>query len=442
MGPLDPALLGRDDVRAALAARDVGALYRLLKEAGVSQRRIAELTNQSTSEVSEILQGRQVRDVRVLERIANGLGVPRAWMGLSYGAEKPSVPSAEELDEDVKRRVLIATTTCVALGQAVQGLGEFTELALPAGQPLPSRLGMAHVHAVQAVTDRLRSVARYYGGQADLFSAAAQLYTRWIQAPAPEATKAALAAALAALHTEAGGWSYDSALDGTGHFIRALRMAGAAGDTYGIANAAWHAGATLVRDGYPDDALKLFQLGQFRLGGVGVAPGTSSLVPLRADDPRVLALTARLTRTSATAYVLLDRPDQARRCLTEVHDGWARGAALERAGGDFATALIHLDLGQLDLAEQFAASAVRTFDEGHRRSRTLAKLFLAEVYVRAGEPQGLTLAWHAIDEVSTLQSVAVRRNRLVPLAAALEARPGSDAQELAQLARQIAATRI
>jgi hypothetical protein len=41
--------------------------------------------------------------------------------------------------------------------------------------------------------------------------------------------------------------------------------------------------------------------------------------------------------------------------------------------------------------------------------------------------------------VSTLQSVALRRQRLVPLASALEARPGSDARELA---RQVAATRI
>jgi hypothetical protein len=82
MEPLDPALLKCDDVRAALAARDVGTVYRLLWRLGVSQRRIAQLTGQSQSEVCEILKGRQVRDVWVLERIADGLGVPRAWMGL------------------------------------------------------------------------------------------------------------------------------------------------------------------------------------------------------------------------------------------------------------------------------------------------------------------------------------------------------------------------
>jgi hypothetical protein len=39
-------------------------------------------------------------------------------------------------------------------------------------------------------------------------------------------------------------------------------------------------------------------------------------------------------------------------------------------------------------------------------------------------------------------SVAARRERLIPLATALQARPGSDTQELARLARQVAATRI
>ena len=47
MEPLDPALLDHDDVRAALAARDVGTVYRLLWRSGVSQHRIARLTGQS-----------------------------------------------------------------------------------------------------------------------------------------------------------------------------------------------------------------------------------------------------------------------------------------------------------------------------------------------------------------------------------------------------------
>ncbi|HWR47754.1 MAG TPA: hypothetical protein VN327_09140 [Pseudonocardiaceae bacterium] len=44
-------------------------------------------------------------------------------------------------------------------------------------------------------------------------------------------------------------------------------------------------------------------------------------------------------------------------------------------------------------------------------------------------------------QARSLQSVAVRRQRLVPLATALEAQPGSDTRELARIARQVATTR-
>ncbi len=439
MDPLDPALLGHDDARAALAARDVGTVYRLLWRGGMSQRRIAELTGQSQSEVCEILKGRQVRDVWVLERIADGLTVPRAWMGLSYGEHRPDPSSLAEVDEAVKRRALLAATSAAALGQVVAGLGEPIELALPTSTPLPTRLSMSHVHIVRAVTDRLRGVARYYGGQADLLSAAAQLYARWMRVPAPGTVTAQLGAALATLHTEAGWYCYDTGIDPTGHFTRALRLAGEAGDSYGIANAAWHAGATLVHTGHPNDALKLFQLGQLRLGGFPTGKSTPAILP--ADDPRLPTVTARLARQSATAYALLGAPDQATRCLAEAHDGWEPHDAFEHGDADLETAVIQLDLGQLDTAEQFADRAVRSYSDGHRVGHTMAQLLLAEIHIQAGEPHGLTLAHHAITQVTTLHSIAARRERLIPLATALKARPDSDTQELARIAHQAAESR-
>jgi hypothetical protein len=66
---------------------------------------------------------------------------------------------------------------------------------------------------VRAVTEQLRGVARYYGGQAEAFAAVSMIYTPWMQVPAPQATKAELAAALAELHTEAGWSCYDSSGD-------------------------------------------------------------------------------------------------------------------------------------------------------------------------------------------------------------------------------------
>jgi len=48
------------------------------------------------------------------------------------------------------------------------------------------------------------------------------------------------------------------------------------------------------------------------------------------------------------------------------------------------------------------------------------------------------MAKSAIDATAPLRSVRARE-RLVPLAEALEARPSSDARELARMARQVAA---
>ncbi|MGH3913681.1 MAG: hypothetical protein ACRDTC_09755 [Pseudonocardiaceae bacterium] len=342
----------------------------------------------------------------------------------------------------MRRRALIAATSMAALGQVLQGMGELAELDLPVGESLPSRLSMSHVYAVEAVTERLRSLTRQFGGQPELFGAAVKHYAQWLDVPASEAVKARLGCALAELYTEVGWSCYDSGVDGTGHFTRALGVADEFGDAFGIANAACHAGVTLVRSGHPDDALKCFQLGEFPLKGWRFQPGKSKPAILRGDDPRVPILTAWLKRDSATAYALMGDRNETQRYLAEAYEGWAPRDAFERAGADLTTAWIQIDLRQFDTAEQFAASAVRTYGESHRRSRTMAELTLAELHVRTGDSRGLALARQAIDAASTLYSVAARRQRLVPLAAALEARSGSDTKELARTARQLAATRV
>src|SRR5687767_6338090 len=80
----DADLWQRPDVVAALSSRDVAALYKVLQRQGFSQRRIAAMTGQSQSEVSEILSGRHVVSYDVLVRIADGLGIPRGRMGLAH----------------------------------------------------------------------------------------------------------------------------------------------------------------------------------------------------------------------------------------------------------------------------------------------------------------------------------------------------------------------
>jgi hypothetical protein len=93
--PLPSAVWSVPDMRAAIGRRDVGAVYKILQKYGVSQRRIAALTGQSQSEVSEILAGRRVHSYDLLVRICEGLGIPRGWMGLAYADD-----SSREAEQD------------------------------------------------------------------------------------------------------------------------------------------------------------------------------------------------------------------------------------------------------------------------------------------------------------------------------------------------------
>ncbi|MBV9142482.1 MAG: hypothetical protein JO115_16495 [Pseudonocardiales bacterium] len=171
---------------------------------------------------------------------------------------------------------------------------------------------------------------------------------------------------------------------------------------------------------------------------IGFAPSKPPPAP---DDPRTPTLTARLNRTSATAYAAMGRLRETTHYLAKATDEGAPPDDFEHASAELDTARIQISLGQLDAAEHSAASAVRTYRHGHyRRGHIVANLVLAEVHLRAGEPQGLTLAHEAITTVTTLHSLAVRRDLVAPLATALAARPGTEAQELARKARQLATT--
>jgi hypothetical protein len=81
---VDPEVWQRVDMRRALARRDLKNVYRILQRHGMSQRWIAARTEQSQSEISEILAGRQVLNYDLLVRIALGLGLARGWLGLDY----------------------------------------------------------------------------------------------------------------------------------------------------------------------------------------------------------------------------------------------------------------------------------------------------------------------------------------------------------------------
>ncbi|WJV47270.1 helix-turn-helix domain-containing protein [Streptomyces flavofungini] len=131
----------RAEVREALRARDIGAVFRHVQQyAGASQARIATATCMTQARVSEIISGRrEVQRLDVYERIADGLHMPddaRHLLGLAAGRERRTGGAAFDLAtfpevvrvyaaqnsaaEEIKERAREATELDVL---AVRGLG-------------------------------------------------------------------------------------------------------------------------------------------------------------------------------------------------------------------------------------------------------------------------------------------------------------------------------
>lgn len=156
---IDPQVFTQPAMRAALARRDISAVYRLLKESGVSQRMIAYLTGTTQSQVHEILHGRPVKQYDVLERICDGLGVERGVMGLAYSGERPPATPPEGVDDDMRRRELLTAGSWAAFGSAV--FGESVTLPAPSRD---TRVGTGDIADITHVTSALRARARARGG--------------------------------------------------------------------------------------------------------------------------------------------------------------------------------------------------------------------------------------------------------------------------------------
>jgi transcriptional regulator with XRE-family HTH domain/tetratricopeptide (TPR) repeat protein len=422
-------------------------VYRLLQQEGVSQREIARRTGQLQSEVSEIVRGRLVRDVTVLERICDGLGVPREFMRLSGGAESDAEAYSgggtvaglpQEVVEEMRRRVLLATAGIAVAGQPVPGLGELRELPAPAPVPLPARIDGLHVAQVRNLTRRLGEAGNPMITDPTVLSVATAWADRLLSVPGSEPVKRALLVAVAELHIEAGcagfdAWRYDRAMH---HFTTALRLATEAGDTYLAATALKYAGRVIMEFGRPNDGLKMIQCGLEKAREM--PDGEQRAVVVGEIGRAAVEATARVD--AATALGDLGKLDDAEVAMAKARELWSPTRADRYGDLDRPAALLALRQGQLEIAEALAASSMRRWEGISPLSHTYSTIVLATVRVQAGEPSGLPLAHSAITAVDRLSSVRARR-RLQPLATALEARPSRDAHDLARMARQTVSAR-
>jgi hypothetical protein len=144
---------------------------------------------------------------------------------------------------------------------------------------------------------------------------------------------------------------------------------------------------------------------------------------------------------AATAFADLGDLDAAEREIAKSRELWSPTRAGPFGDLDRPAALLALRRGRLDVAESFAAISVRRWEGISRVGHTQSGIVLATIHVRAEEPDGPALAHGVITAVTKLSSVRARR-RLEPLVAALAARPGTDTQDLARMARQVISAQV
>jgi transcriptional regulator with XRE-family HTH domain len=442
---LDPQVWQRMDMRLALASRDLAAVFSLLRRTGTSQRAIAGLTGLAPSEVYEVTRGRRVMAYDVLCRIADGLGVPRGYLGLAYDEETHSFVTAAvgeeaagdgaDLDEVA---ALLAHAAEVAVGMDAGPAALRWTAPREAGTPLPSRVTRGDVDQIEAITAALRGLDYGHGGGACREAVVAQ--TRWVHsllsAEAADDVRHRLLLASADLDNLAGWTSFDVGLYAAarGYFARALTQARRAGDASLIANVLYRAGRLHLHQGLTREALRFFQLGKI------VAAESCCSVTV-----------AMLSANEAWAYGILGDVVQATAALARAEEEFGRAAGpvapwvrffgptdLEALAGMAQLELAAHDPSRLAPARQSLGSALAARGTDMARSRTFELTALAVAVLRDGDrDEGVALGHEAVDLAERVRSVRVL-DRLTPLRAAAVEAGGGTARDLAQRVRLVA----
>ncbi|GAB2994203.1 helix-turn-helix domain-containing protein [Saccharothrix stipae] len=435
--PINPVVWHDRDIRAALAQRNIGRVYQLLRRFGVSQRQIAACTGQGQSEVSAIVNGRQVQAYDVLERIADGLGVPRGYMGLAYSddAVARALSSGSHGAEDgfMQRRGFLGLVSKLVVGSALTPVElDFLDVT-PSTTPVPGHVGAIDVEQVRTVTATLRALDLAHGGGSCRDAILA--HVGWAQsllgARCDDTVRGQLLSAVAEIKTLAGWSAHDLGLadEARRYLGQAVRDAQDAGDPAHTAIVLHHLGRVPLDNGDPAEALKVFQLGE-----------------IAAKDSRSTLAVAFLQANQAVAYAHQGDADQALTALRRAEDEYSHAGQDDAERGftrffdqvalDTAAARVHSQLGLTDTGHRAQAItrltrtlAVTSADHGRQRAFNLA--WLATCMLAEGDPEtGVRLGTQALDAVRAVQSTRLL-DHLQPLENETRQHNGnSDVQQL------------
>ena len=415
-----PGFWARPDVRRALASRDMGELFRLLKQwTGTSQMRIGTAVGLAQGRVSDIVRGKyHVKTVPVFARIADGLDMPdqaRIVLGLAPALADAHTSAPAGLSGSAAVTGSAGTQYPVTAGQAVTAITGLwsadadqaqallsaqldpaawnaAALAWLLGQPdqaLPESrgarsIGLADVARVRATAKLFAQLDNRFGGIHARRALIQYLRDDAAQLLAGRFTDEvghALFGAVAEAALLAGWASYDGGLHGLGqrYFVQALRLAEAATDrrlASSVLSAMSHQAAFL---GHASEAVNLTRAAQ--AGVVAVATPTL-MAQFQSMEARALA---RLGDTRGCERALAT----AERSFGQANPGEDPEFISYFNEAELAAEFGHCfrDLGQAGRAVEYAARVVASSDGEYPRSDFFGTMVLADGYADQDEPE-------------------------------------------------------
>lgn len=411
---LDSSWWDRPELRPVLATRDVAGIFRWLQRHGWSQTQIGARTCQSQGEVSEILNGRQVKAYDVLERIADAFEIPPGRMGLAYSSSgRGESDKSSELTSD-DRRNFAGAVASVAFGSVNDQARKWLPELPNSVAAVPPVITESDVEQVVSMTLEFRKLDQRYGGGAAV-DAARGFYgyaRRMIHSAADQRTHRDLKVSLADFSSMLG-WSFHDIGDQAAarrFLMNALVLAKDADEASLAASILYRLGRVSMQEAQPVEALKMLQLGQ--------------LAAQDAGDP---AEVARLHANEALAYAMLGKHDHVLDALARAEHEMGRAdksrvspwTTLYFTPGDYTghQALVYNSLSGYAKdeaqARQYAVRAVEFAQQAitesgpdrSRRSRTFDRIILSTNLLRTNElDAGVDVARDVINEAQVLRS--------------------------------------
>jgi transcriptional regulator with XRE-family HTH domain len=299
--PVDASLLERPDLQAALLEHDFAAAFTLIRKyGGLSQNRIAAACQLTPGKVSTIIKGtHQVTSYAVIARIADGLRIPGAMVGLanrpweqpepaetsprttaaapSHSDSLPWTASTTQgiaarmtrTDLQMDRRAATRSIASLAVGATLLNSleGWLHPVGDASGRRL-GRLGQRQVTQLEEAARTMRQWNRHRGGSLLRRAVLGQLaeVTDLVKEPQAEDIAQRLYNVMADLASTAASMSWDSGMErpAQDYYRLALRAAHTGGDRMLGANIlAGMARQMLCRDpARPQDALELVRFAQ------------------------------------------------------------------------------------------------------------------------------------------------------------------------------------